>query len=159
MFYRAERRLSIVSPYFIPDESLLMAITTAAQRGVEVELFASARADQFMVHHAQRSYYRALLDAGVTIWLYPAPTVLHAKFLTVDDDVSVIGSSNMDMRSFHLDYEISLMVLGTSFVDQLQTVAQDYRDVSERVDLNAWNKRPWPGRYVDNVMRLTSALQ
>ena len=159
LFYRAERRLSIVSPYFIPDESLLMAITTAAHRGVEVELFASARADQFMVHHAQRSYYRALLDAGVRIWLYPAPTVLHAKFLTVDDDVSVIGSSNMDMRSFHLDYEISLMVLGTSFVDQLQTVAQQYRDVSLRLDLDAWNHRPWLGRYVDNVMRLTSALQ
>ena len=60
LIYRAERRLSIVSPYFIPDESLLIAITSAAQRGVEVELFASAKADQFMVHHAQRSYYRAL---------------------------------------------------------------------------------------------------
>jgi cardiolipin synthase A/B len=116
LIYRAERRLSIVSPYFIPDESLLIAITTAAQRGVEVELFASAQADQFVVHHAQRSYYRALLEAGVRIWLYPAPTVLHTKFMTVDDDVSVIGSSNMDLRSFHLDYEISLMVLGPDFV-------------------------------------------
>ena len=159
LIYRAERRLSIVSPYFIPDESLLIAITTAAQRGVEVELFASAKADQFMVHHAQRSYYRALLEAGVRIWLYPAPTVLHTKFLTVDDDVSVIGSSNMDMRSFHLDYEISLMVLGPDFVGDLQVVAQQYRDVSLRLDLESWNRRPWPGRYVDNVMRLTSALQ
>ena len=89
-----------------------------------MELFASAKADQFMVHHAQRSYYRALLEAGVRIWLYPAPAVLHTKFLTVDDDVSVIGSSNMDLRSFHLDYEISLMVLGPDFVGDLQVVAQ-----------------------------------
>jgi cardiolipin synthase len=159
LIYRAERRLSIVSPYFIPDESLLIAITSAAQRGVEVELFASAKADQFVVHHAQRSYYRALLEAGVAIWLYPAPAVLHTKFLTVDDDVSVIGSSNMDMRSFHLDYEISLMVLGPDFVRDLQVVAQQYRDVSLRLGLESWNRRPWPGRYVDNVMRLTSALQ
>jgi cardiolipin synthase A/B len=159
LIYRAERRLSIVSPYFIPDESLLIAVTTAAQRGVEVELFASAKADQFVVHHAQRSYYRALLEAGVHVWLYPAPTVLHAKFLTVDDDVSVIGSSNMDMRSFYLDYEVSLMVFGSEFVGQLQTVAQQYRDVSAQLELDSWNRRPWPGRYVDNVMRLTSALQ
>ena len=112
-----------------------------------------------MVHHAQRSYYRALLEAGVKVWLYPEPTILHTKFLTIDDDVSVIGSSNMDMRSFHLDYEISLMILGPDFVNQLQDVAQDYRAVSTPLQLESWNRRPWPGRYVDNVMRLTSALQ
>lgn len=159
LIYSAERRLTIVSPYFIPDESLLMAVTSAAHRGVEVELFASEKADQFMVHHAQRSYYRALLEAGVKIWLYPAPTVLHSKFLTVDEEVSVIGSSNMDMRSFHLDYEISLMVFGSDFVGDLQEVADEYRAVSKYIELEEWNRRPWPGRYVDNVMRLTSALQ
>jgi cardiolipin synthase A/B len=85
--------------------------------------------------------------------------VLHTKFMTVDDDVSVIGSSNMDLRSFHLDYEISLMVLGPDFVGDLQGVAQQYRDVSFSLELESWNRRPWLGRYVDNVMRLTSALQ
>ena len=62
MLYSAERRLSLTSPYFVPDDSLLYAVTTAAQRGVEVELFVGATADQFMVAHAQRSYYEALLD-------------------------------------------------------------------------------------------------
>ena len=85
LLYAAERRLSLTSPYFVPDESLLYAVTTAAQRGVDVELFVSATADQFMVYHAQRSYYDALLEAGVRIWLYPAPYVLHAKHFTVDD--------------------------------------------------------------------------
>ena len=159
LVYSARERLSIVSPYFIPDESLLLAVTTAAQRGVQVELFASEKADQLMVHHAQRSYYRALLEAGVRIWLYPAPTVLHTKFMTVDDEVAVIGSSNMDMRSFHLDYEISLMVPDGRFVGQLQAVAAQYRAVSRRLDLETWERRPWPGRYVDIGMRLTSALQ
>ena len=73
LIYSAQRRLSITSPYFVPDESLLYAITTAAQRGVEVELFVSEAGDQFMVFHAQRSYYEALLRAGVRIYLYPAP--------------------------------------------------------------------------------------
>lgn len=158
LIYRARRRLTIVSPYFVPDESALMAITTAAQRGVEVELFASARADQLMVHHAQRSYYQPLLDAGVTIWLYPEPAILHTKFISVDDDIAVIGSSNMDMRSFYLDYEVTLMVLSNDFVTRLQEVAQEYRDVSTRLDPVLWPQRPLPARYVDNVMKLASAL-
>ena len=73
LIYSAQRRLSITSPYFVPDESLLYAVTTAAQRGVDVELFVSEAGDQFMVFHAQRSYYEALLRAGVRIYLYPAP--------------------------------------------------------------------------------------
>ena len=83
---RRTARLSLTSPYFVPDESLLYAVTTAAQRGVDVELFVSEIGDQFMVFHAQRSYYEALLEAGVRIWLYPEPYVLHAKHFTVDDD-------------------------------------------------------------------------
>ena len=82
LIYSAQRRLSITSPYFVPDESLLYAVTTAAQRGVEVELFVSEEGDQFMVYHAQRSYYQALLEAGVRICLYPAPYVLHSKHFT-----------------------------------------------------------------------------
>ena len=98
LLYSAQRRISITSPYFVPDESLLYAVTTAAQRNVDVELFVSEVGDQFMVYHAQRSYYQALLEAGVRIYLYPAPYVLHAKHFTVDDDVAVIGSSNMDLQ-------------------------------------------------------------
>ncbi|HVQ18656.1 MAG TPA: phospholipase D-like domain-containing protein, partial [Actinomycetes bacterium] len=85
LLYSAQRRLSITSPYFVPDESLLYAITTAAQRGVAVELFVSEESDQFMVDHAQKSYYTSLLEAGVRIFSYPLPAVLHAKHLTVDD--------------------------------------------------------------------------
>ena len=71
-----------------------------------------------MVAHAQRSYYEALLVAGVRIWLYPEPFVLHAKHFTVDDDLAVVGSSNMDMRSFALNYEVVMMLTGTEVVDQ-----------------------------------------
>ena len=159
LIHRAQRRLSVTSPYFVPDESLLLALTSAAYRGVAVELFVSEQADQFMVQHAQRSYYASLLDAGVRIFLYPAPTVLHAKHLTVDDDVAVVGSANLDMRSFALDYEISLMGFGGTLVRQVRDVEDDYRRRSRELTSAVWRQRPWPGRYVDNVMRLTSALQ
>lgn len=159
MLYLAQRSVSIVSPYFVPDESLLAAITTAAYRGVVVELYVSEKADQFMVHHAQRSYYQGLLEAGVRIYRYPAPYVLHTKAMTVDDQVGVIGSSNMDMRSFALDYEIMLLGMGSDFAAGLNRVIGDYRERSTELDLQTWSHRPWHLRYLDNALRLTSALQ
>jgi len=159
LIYAAEKKIIIVSPYFVPDESLLYAVTTAAQRGVDVELFVSAVGDQFMVHHAQRSYYEALLRAGVRIYLYPAPTILHAKHFTIDDDVAVIGSSNMDMRSFALNYEVSLMLLGPEVVKRVRVVEDGYRAVSRELTAQEWSTRSKGSRYVDNVMRLTAALQ
>ena len=159
LLYSAQRRLSITSPYFVPDESLLYAITTAAQRGVEVELFVSEAGDQFMVYHAQRSYYEALLRAGVRIYLYPAPAILHSKFFSVDDDVAVLGSSNMDMRSFGLNYEVSLMLLGPEVVADMRKVEDTYRAMSKELTLEDWLARSRRSAYPDNVMRLTAALQ
>jgi cardiolipin synthase A/B len=159
LLYSAQRRISITSPYFVPDESLLYAVTTAAQRGVDVELFVSAVGDQFMVYHAQRSYYQALLEAGVRIYLYPAPYVLHAKHFTIDDDVAVIGSSNMDLRSFALNYEVSMMLLGPPIVAGMRSVQDTYRSLSRELTLGEWQARSRGSRYIDNVMRLTSALQ
>ncbi|SNU02735.1 cardiolipin synthetase 2 [Ruaniaceae bacterium KH17] len=159
LIYRAERRLQIVSPYFVPDESLLAAITTAAQRGVAVELYVSEVADQFMVDRAQSSYYQALLDAGVTIYLYPRPEVLHSKCFLIDDEIAVLGSSNMDMRSFYLDYEISLLAYGGDIVEQVGAVIGTYASRSTVLDAAAWPKRSPFRRYTESVMRLTSALQ
>jgi cardiolipin synthase A/B len=159
LLYSAQRRLSITSPYFVPDESLLYAITTAAQRGVEVELFVSEAGDQFMVFHAQRSYYEALLRAGVRIYFYPEPWILHSKFFSVDDDVAVLGSSNMDMRSFGLNYEVSLMLLGPEIVVEMRKIEDTYRAMSKELLLEDWLARSRRSAYIDNVMRLTAALQ
>ena len=156
---QAEQRIRIVSPYFVPDEALLHAITSAAFRGVDVELFVPEHADQFMVHHAQRSYFRALLEAGVRIQRFRTPAVLHTKMLLIDDYGGVVGSSNMDQRSFNLNFEISLLVLGGDAVAEMNRVVDGYLADSQPLDLPTWQRRPWPGRYVDNVARLSSALQ
>jgi cardiolipin synthase A/B len=159
LLYSARRRISITSPYFVPDESLLYAVTTAAQRGVEVELFVSEEGDQFMVYHAQCSYYGALLEAGVRIYLYPAPYVLHSKHFSIDEDVAVLGSSNMDLRSFGLNYEVSMMLQGGDVVSRMRKVEDAYRMRSRELTQEEWARRSWRSRYADNVMRLTSALQ
>ncbi|WP_167047876.1 cardiolipin synthase [Microbacterium halimionae] len=159
MLYAADRKIIMVSPYFVPEESLMLAITTACQRGVHVELFVSEEGDQAMVYHAQRSYYEALLRAGVEIWMYRKPYILHSKSLTIDDEVGVIGSSNMDMRSFGLNLEISMLVRGTEFVDDMRRVEDKYRSLSRRLTLEEWTKQPLRSTVLDNLARLTSALQ
>lgn len=159
LLHSASHRISITSPYFVPDESLLYAVTTAAQRGVDVELFVNEQSDQFMVGHAQASYYDALLSAGVKIRMYPPPWILHGKHFTIDDTVAVIGTSNMDLRSFALNYEVCLMLIGDEAVAQLRKVEDTYRTICRPLTQEEWARRPQRTRYVDTVMRLTSALQ
>jgi cardiolipin synthase len=159
LLYSAQDRVIITCPYFVPDESMLYAITTAAQSGRDVQLFVSEIGDQPLVYHAQRSYYEELLRAGVRIWLFNAPTILHAKHITVDDDVAVIGSSNMDMRSFSLNLEISVMVRGASFVSALRELEEANRQASRELFLDEWMSRPLRSAILDNIARLTAAVQ
>ena len=161
--HNAKAQLTLCSPYFVPEESLLEAITSACYRGVRVDLLVGERADQFVVQHAQSAYYEQLLKAGVRIWEFPAPYVLHTKFVLADPGreggVGVVGSSNMDIRSFSLNYESSLLVADGGLIDALEQLGANYLAVSRELTLERWSRRPWYRRYVDNVMKLTSALQ
>jgi cardiolipin synthase len=159
LVYAAQEQIQICSPYFVPDESMLYAITTAAQSGLDVQLFVSEVGDQTLVFHAQRSYYEELLRAGVRIWLYRAPTVLHAKHFTIDDQVAIIGSSNMDMRSFSLNLEVSVMVRGESIIRELRVIEQSYRENSRELILDEWLKRPAHMRIFDDLARVTATVQ
>ncbi|KHK96559.1 cardiolipin synthase [Microbacterium mangrovi] len=159
LLYSAQRKIIMVSPYFVPDEGLLLAVTTACNRGLQVELFVSEEGDQAIVYHAQRSYYEHLLKAGVRIWMYQKPYILHTKSLTIDDEVAIIGSSNMDMRSFGLNLEISMLVRGEEFVREVREVEDMYRGQSRELTLEEWQQQPLRSTVLDNLARLTSALQ
>lgn len=159
LIHKAERQVSITSPYFVPDEAIQLAIITAASRGLLVELYVSEIGDQFFVYHAQRSYYEDLLRAGVRIYLYQAPTVLHSKHFTIDDDVAIVGSSNMDIRSFSLNMEVSVMVHGAEFISRMRAIEASYREHSRELMLDEWVKRPWGEKVRDSLARLTSSLQ
>ena len=159
LFYAAEHTIRVVTPYLVPDDSMLYALTTAAQRGVRVEVLVVRRADQIAVQHAQQSYYEQLLRAGIHIYRYPDPDVLHSKMFTIDDDVGVFGSSNMDMRSFSLNSELTVMVVGPEEVAKLDAIIDGYQAECEHLMLKDWLARPRYKRWLDNVFRLTSALQ
>src|SRR5215208_5180144 len=159
LFHAARQRITIANPYVVPEETLLLALTSAAQRGVEVTLIVSEIGDQFLVFHAQRSYYEELLKAGVHIYRYQSPVLLHSKFVTIDDDIAVIGSSNMDIRSFQLNLEVSLICYDGRVVTALQGLAANYLQHSRPLGLKSWQARPRVAKLFDDLARLTSALQ
>jgi cardiolipin synthase len=159
LIYAAERRLGITTPYFVPDESLLNAILTAAQRGVTVDLFVGEVGDQPVTLHAQHSYYDVLLRAGVHIHRYAPPTILHAKHMTVDDVVTVVGSSNLDIRSFQLNFELLMLVSSRSFTQRMRRIEEEYRVSSSELTLEEWAGRSRGHRIADDLARLTSAVQ
>jgi cardiolipin synthase len=159
LIHSARKTITIVNPYFVPDESLMMAITGAANRGVRVRLVNSAVSDQFLVSNSQRSYYAELLAAGVEIYLYKAPILLHTKTITIDDRVAIVGSSNFDMRSFTLNLEVTLVAYDPEVVRSLQDIEATYLSRADQVLAQKWQKRSNRHRLYENIARLTSAVQ
>jgi cardiolipin synthase len=155
--HQATRHAVIVTPYFIPDEALLSAMRTAALRGVTVDLVLSEVIDQRLVHLAQSSYYDEVLAAGVRIWLF-RHYLLHAKNVSVDGTFAVVGSSNVDLRSFQLNEEASLLLYDAASVTGVETIQQGYIDVSDRLLPNEWAHRSPARKLLENCARLISSL-
>jgi cardiolipin synthase len=129
----------------------------AARRGVAVRLILPARSNQRVTHLAQQSYYSQLLAAGVRIYLY-AGRFLHAKHMTVDDEVALIGSTNMDIRSFALNAEVSLLAYDRLVVEGLAALCERYIGHSAVLESVSWSARPLSRRLLQNVARLADSL-
>jgi cardiolipin synthase len=157
LVHGARKRVVLTTPYCIPDEPLLQAMQTAALRGVEVHLIVSEKGDQVIVSLAQKSYYEELLEAGVLIHVY-RKNFLHAKHLSIDDSVAVIGTSNLDIRSFALNAELMLMIYDSDLVFRLAAEQQRYYLNSRLLTLAAWKQRSFGAKVVQNLARLLSPL-
>lgn len=157
LIHGASRRVVITTPYFIPDEPLLQALQTAVLRGVDVHLVLSATADQVLVSLAQQSYYEELLEAGVKIHLYRR-NFLHAKHLSVDDDISLVGTSNMDIRSFVLNAELVLVIYDRGITAQLRAEQERYFANCSLLTLEQWKRNAFARRLAQHLARLFSPL-
>lgn len=155
--HQARDHAVIVTPYFIPDEDVLDAMRTAAARGVEVDLVLSGVVDQRLVNLAQRSYYEGLLVAGVQIHLF-RDFLLHAKNVGIDGKLGILGSSNVDLRSFQLNEEVSLLLLDENSARALADVQRGYIEASDKLQLEEWRKRSRPMMILENLARLVSPL-
>lgn len=155
--HQARERVVIVTPYFIPDEDVLGAMRTAVMREVSIDLIVSAVFDQPLVNLAQCSYYANLLLAGVNIYLF-RDYLLHAKNLSIDGTLAIVGSSNVDLRSFQLNEEASLLLFDAASIEQVERVQQGYLRNSERLHLDNWRRRPTVRKLTENIARLVSPL-
>jgi cardiolipin synthase len=155
--HEARRRAIIVTPYFVPDDDLLGAMRTAVARGVEIDLVVSKVVDQRLVNFAQSSYYRELMQCGVRIYRY-RNELLHAKNVSIDGRLGIAGSSNVDIRSFQLNEEVSLLLLDPDSIARLEQVQQGYLARSELLDLDRWEQRGRLRRIGEATARLVSPL-
>jgi cardiolipin synthase A/B len=153
MIFSAEDRIWIVTPYFVPDEMLVRALTLAARRGVDVRLIVPYRSNHLSADLARAGYLRDLFNEGARVMLYK-PVMLHAKAVIFDDRLAVIGSANMDMRSLFLNYEVALFVASPTQVAEVAAWARGLM-------IETVPELPPPGlprELAENVVRLLSPL-
>jgi cardiolipin synthase len=147
LMFAARRELVVTTPYYVPDESLQNALCTTAYRGVDTTIVFPARNDSWIVAAASRSYYAELLTAGVTVYEYQ-DGLLHTKSLTLDGEVTLIGSANMDRRSFELNYENNILFHDHALTGAVRERQEEYIARSKRVtkeEVAAWpiSRRLW----------------
>jgi cardiolipin synthase len=153
----ATERLILTTPYFCPDDPTMVSLLMAADRGVDISLILPEHPDHFFTASAGRAHYAALLHAGAKIFLY-RPGLSHAKLTTVDNTLGIIGSANLDIRSFHLNFELSTLLYGPEVVDRLRAVQLNYISDSRQLDARQWTSRPIVKQYADAAVSLVSPL-
>jgi cardiolipin synthase len=156
-FTAARRRLWIETPYFVPDDGIGAALRNAALRGVDVRLIVPGTSDLRIVSLAGRSYFDEMMASGVRIHLY-GPTNLHSKVLVVDDDVGVIGSPNVDMRSFFLNFELGVFLYDRVQIEALADGFLKNLESSEVVDPVRFAQRPRSLQLLEDTCRIFSPL-
>lgn len=154
---RAKKKVCIETPYFLPTEPLNSAIMIASLSGVEVELLIPKNGDSFFVQKASLSYVDPLLEAGVKVYRYEKG-FLHSKFLTVDGEISMVGSTNMDFRSLEHNFEIAAVIYDVAVANELNTVFKEDLQHSSPILLEQWRQRSRTKRFGESVMRLFSPL-
>ena len=155
--HNAAEEIVITSPYFIPNTAIISSIKAAILGGVRVSLITARKSDHLIAGLAQRSYYSELLALGMEIHLY-GPEFLHAKHMRVDHEVVLLGSSNMDVRSFELNAEIDLICYDAQFAKTLHELETSYLAQSHQLSLGEWTKRPLIAKVLENSARLMSEL-
>ncbi len=153
---RAERRLWLTTPYFVPGEAFVTALCTAAMRGVDVRLIIPIRGDSRLIDLAARSYVPELLASGVKVFEY-LPRFIHAKTLVADDDLAIVGTANLDTRSFRLNFELAALFYDATFAARL-AAAFEVDQTASRPLVAATGKQKLGRRLGEAMARLLSPL-
>ena len=153
----AKQRIYIQTPYFLPSESLLKALQSAALAGVDVRVMIPQRSDSAMLRLATGSYIKECMLSGIKIYFYE-PTVMHAKVVIVDDEFVTTGSTNFDFRSFEHNFEINALVYSKEFNQRMREIFEADIEQCTRLSLGKWKQRPLLQKALESVVRLISPI-
>lgn len=155
--YAARKELTLTTPYFVPDEALLTALRSAAERGVRVRIILPSIIDSKLVQYASRARYESLSRAGVEIYLFEGG-LLHSKTISVDEDFTLFGSVNLDMRSFWLNFETTLFIYNDEFSELIRKTQEAYLKDSSQLDIEKHLLRSKLERFKENMVLLIGPL-
>ncbi len=155
--YAARTELILTTPYFVPDNAILSALKSAAGRGVNVTVIVPEKNDSKLVHYASRAMFEELIRAGVHIMLF-TEGLLHSKTITVDNDFCLFGSVNLDMRSFWLNFELTLFIYDQEFTARLRDLQQQYIRGAYPLDYETYQQRSFGQRFKENTALLVGPL-
>jgi cardiolipin synthase len=155
--HAARERVILTTPYFVPDEPFMQALQVAVLRGVKVELIVPQRTDRWLVAAASHAYYTELLEAGVKLHLF-RDGLLHSKTMTIDQALAFLGTSNFDIRSFALNFEVNLLLYDADVTERLRAEQRRYIDDSLEMTRADWHKRPAAQKVFENIAKLLSPL-
>lgn len=154
---RAKKSVKITNPYFIPPDQILTALGLAVASKVDVELIIPKKSDNFIVSHSSFSYLKPLLARGVKIYLYEKGFI-HGKTIVIDDEIAVIGTVNMDIRSFYINFEIAALIKDKELCQEMNLAFEQDKKDSELLDKVRWQQRSIWNRFLDSVCRLLTPL-
>ena len=155
--FGARHSVSVVTPYFVPDETIQLALTSAAHRGVQVRIIVPKRVDSIMARHAGESTFSDLIGAGVEVHRF-TEGMLHTKLVQIDDQMTMIGTANVDMRSFYLNLEMTMCIYDETFAGEANALIERYISRSEPLDPVLWEQRGHWLRWKENILRLAGPL-
>jgi cardiolipin synthase A/B len=155
--YAARRELILTTPYFVPDNAILAALRSAARRGVEVTIIVPEKNDSRLVHYASRARFDALIEAGIRIMAFHGG-LLHTKTITVDNDFALFGSVNLDMRSFWLNFEMTLVIYDKAFTTAIRELQQQYLQLAHTIGTVDFGRRSYRQRLLENIALLLGPL-
>ena len=153
----AKDEVCITTPYFIPDKSFLEAINIAALSGISVKILLPGISDSFIVNTTTQAYFENLLNVGVEIYIYNKGFV-HAKTMVCDNKVAIVGTANLDNRSFDLNFEINANIFNEEIATELRQVFEIDLSESTRITSEEWAKRAWYMKILERVLYLFSSL-
>ncbi|RMA66058.1 cardiolipin synthase [Ulvibacter antarcticus] len=153
----AQEEILITTPYFIPGENLMDALIIAAGSGINIKLLVPGVSDSRLVNNAARSYYGPLLKAGVEIYLYQKGFI-HAKTMVTDRQLSIVGTANMDIRSFDLNFEVNALIYDEEIGKELSEIFYEDLKFAEQIDFEAWKNRPMYVKLIEKTIGLLSPM-